>query len=102
MKNLLFTLPYHTQWGEQVEVVCSLDGEAAQRIVMQTPNGEIWQASLQVPDDARHIRHAYLISDAATGTILRAEPDKWDKAKVYEVTKAIKHATDTMYKSYNK
>ena len=77
MKNLLFTLPYHTQWGEQVEVVCSLDGEAAQRIVMQTPNGEIWQASLQVPDDARHIRHAYLISDAATGTILRAEPDNW-------------------------
>ena len=35
-------------------------------------------------------------------SFLRAEPDKWDKAKVYEVTKAIKHATDTMYKSYNK
>lgn len=35
-------------------------------------------------------------------SFLRAEPDKWDKAKVDEVTKAIKHATDTMYKSYNK
>lgn len=35
-------------------------------------------------------------------SFLRAEPDKWDKTKVDEVTKAIKHATDTMYKSYNK
>lgn len=33
-------------------------------------------------------------------SFLRAEPAEWDKAKVEEVTAAIKTATDTMYKNY--
>lgn len=33
-------------------------------------------------------------------SFLRADPSEWDKAKVADVTAAIKAATDTMYKNY--
>ena len=35
-------------------------------------------------------------------SFLRSEPDKWDKDKVAEVTKAIRQATDAMFSHYNR
>ena len=35
-------------------------------------------------------------------SFLRSEPDKWDKDKVAEVTKAIRQATDAMFSHDNR
>lgn len=76
MKNLYFEIQYHTNWGEHLELDYSIDGAAQKRLVMQTDDGQRWHISFQVNDDARHIRHAYLVADEH-GNILRTEPNSW-------------------------
>lgn len=76
MKTLHFQIHYTTQWGQHVQLVYSIDGARPECLPLGTSDGRLWQASLAVNDHARHIRHAYRITDDG-GRTLRTEPDSW-------------------------
>ena len=76
MKNLYFNIQYRTNWGEHIELYYSIDGEIPKKLKMLTRDGCKWESTLQLNDDARHIRHTYICVDD-NGNILRVEPNNW-------------------------
>ena len=76
MKTIHFEIDYHTRWGEHIEVVYSVDGGRTVRTPLETTDGNFWNTSLQIGDSARHLRHAYIVTDDE-GRTLRTEPNSW-------------------------
>lgn len=74
MKNLHFRLEYQTQWGENPEIVYSVDGADTQRLRLHTADGFVWETDITTDDHATHIRYAYQIVDNE-GKALRIEPN---------------------------
>ena len=76
MKQLHFSLPYKTHANERLELYYSIDGAVPERVVMTSVDTASWQCTVGVSDDAKHLRHLYLVSDTE-GRILRVETDTW-------------------------
>lgn len=76
MKQLHFSLPYKTHANERLELYYSIDGTVPERVVMTSVDTASWQCTVGVSDDAKHLRHLYLVSDTE-GRILRVETDTW-------------------------
>lgn len=76
MKALHFQIRYHTQWGERLEIVFSVDGARPAVSPMSPAGSDMWHADLPVSDHARHIRHAYRVTDGG-GRVVRNETDSW-------------------------
>lgn len=76
MKILHFELPYHTQWGERVDLIYSIDHEPPALLPLKTTNGEIWQGDVETPDNAHTIRHAYQIVNEKKGMTI-VEDNSW-------------------------
>lgn len=67
MKTLHFEIPYHTRWGERVELIYSIDDEPPSLLPLKTKDGDVWQGNLETADDAHGIRHAYQIVNEEKG-----------------------------------
>lgn len=76
MKTIHFEIDYHTQWGEHLVVIYSVDGARAVKLPLETNDGMSWTASAKIPASARHIRHAYTVTDD-NGRVLRTEFNRW-------------------------
>ena len=76
MKTIHFEIDYHTQWGEHLVVIYSVDGARAVKLSLETNDGMSWTASAKIPASARHIRHAYTVTDD-NGRVLRTEFNRW-------------------------
>lgn len=76
MKTLHFQIDYRTADGGHVELAYSVDGGPCAVAVMQAVTDSLWQVFVAVPDDVRHIRHAYRVV-AGNGDVVRVERNSW-------------------------
>ena len=102
MKNLYFNIQYRTNWGEHIELYYSIDGEKPKKHKLNTKDGCKWETTLQLADDARHIRHTYICVDD-NGKVLRTESNNWRLFYFNHRTNLVftdawaEHALDTIY-----
>lgn len=76
MKTLSFHIPYHTSWGEHVQLYCSVDGNTPELLPLDTIDGENWHLQFSVSDEAENIRHTYCVTDEQ-GELVRIEDNAW-------------------------
>lgn len=76
MKKIHFQIEYQTRWGENLELVYSIDGLHSHAIRLHTIDGIIWETEVLVSDNACHIRHAYRVVNDK-GNTLRNETNSW-------------------------
>lgn len=102
MKSISFLLHYHTFPGQQVRLAYSIDGGEITRAVLTDGGDDLWTITIQAADDAKHIRHAYIITDEQ-GHTLRTEPNSWrifyfnHRSSVYFADAWADHTLDEMY-----
>lgn len=73
MKPLFFRIPYHTEWGQSLWVKFSLDNEKPRHHQLQTTDGQVWTATVEVPSETSLVRHSYYVADSEGHTV-RTEP----------------------------
>ncbi len=75
-KTLRFSIPYHTEWGESLQLVLSADGAAPRHLPCHTDDGETWEALVTLPATACSVRWAYRVV-RTDGSVVRVEHNSW-------------------------
>ncbi len=77
MKFLTFHIEYYIAGSEQVELSYSVDGGETLCARLNRGAGNDWTATVSVPNESRHLRHAYHIVAQEDGRTLRTERNAW-------------------------